>query len=351
VIDVARPDPNVQQRRLRRALVPAAVVAGLILGGVGFWLRSGEVPERTIHAVAVQRPEGIEVLWAQRSAAGAELAVSSASVQRRVFGPLWLRSGAQGATGQVAAGELVRTLIDGDAASTYRVRAQLIGAGGSVTSESIVVSQPHVGARERLSAIDGVVTERTADGSLVISWQWPDLGADRIMDRVQIIVVDRAGNPVTRLETRQLGVIVGSEVVAASPRGLEIRVRGIASDGVRTPWGVPVVTGAVRGLSPTPMAIALDVDADRQAFVRWSLPDIPSSRAVGGFQVRVLDPRTGIVTEVRTTSNIAYVEDLRPIDTGGAMEVRVRAVTNDGTRSLWSDVFRLEPTDVRRLTE
>lgn len=350
VVDVARRAPQSRRRSRRRVLVGAAVIATLLLVSLGFLLRSGDAPERMIEAVAVQRDDGVEILWTQRSEVGTELAVRSAVVQRQVLGPLWLRTGDPQTLEQIAPGEVVRITVDGDPSGTYRVRAVLVGDGGSITSPALAATPPPVGSRERPPSIAGVMVSSSSDGAVTVRWEWPDVGPGRLLDRVQIIVTDRDGNLVARLETRQLNGVIAPRLVATSPRGLEVIVRGFTSDGLRSGWSAPVVVSTAAEPPPAPMIVGIGVDAEGDVRLRWSILDVPASGGVRGFDVRAVDTSTGITSNFVTTSQDLPVADLLQPSFDGVLEVRVRAVTGDRSRSPWSDTFSVEATAVRQLT-
>lgn len=323
-LDVARPDPNApreRRRRRRRGLIIGAVAA-LVASGA---LLLGRGDDARIDAVAVSTVDGTEVVWSVRSDAEDRLAVDDFRIQRRILGPIWIKSDHTGDQGRIAGGDTVRIITP--VSGTLRVRANLVGRG-TVRSAPLTPSDRDavLMAPESVTALTWLVLD---DGRGRLSWSLPAPQESRIVDRVQVQVLQLDGNRLLRTTTGNLGILIGASAVESSPEGLDVRVRVVTSDGMRSDW-ITFMTGptATEQAAAPPMNLEVIGSGTAEAALRWNHSG--SGTRPQRFEVRISEP-AGPTRAVEVDTPFILLSEVFA-DAGGTRIVRVSALSLDGSR-------------------
>ncbi len=326
-LDVARPDPNAprERRRRRRRRVVAGAVA--ILAAATLFLWGGE-DELRIDAIATRTGEGSEVVWAVRSDVQGPVTIQDATLQRRIVGPIWIGREQTGFEGRVVSGTTVRMATP--ASGTLRIKAEVVGHG-TVRSGPLKPITPELATVRAPEPVSAPTWKLLDDGRGSLAWSLPEPDETRIVERVQILVLDTQGNRILRTSTGDLGLTIGASVVTSAPSGLDIRVRIITSDGMRSDWST-VLTGPVASeFLPRPTGLeVIRRDADA-AILTW---DYPTSELVGAsqrFEVVIRTPRSNESRLLQVNEPFVSLEDIFADVEAGILVLRVRAVLPDGT--------------------
>jgi hypothetical protein len=169
------------------------------------------------------------------------------------------------------------------------------------------------------------------DGRGSLAWSLPEPDETRIVERVQILVLDTQGNRILRTSTGDLGLTLGASVVMSAPSGLDIRVRIITSDGMRSDW-LTVLTGPVASeFLPRPTGLeVIRRDADA-AILTWNYPTSEVVGASQRFEVVIRTPRSNESRFLQVNALFVSLEDVFADVEADILVLRVRAVLPDGT--------------------
>lgn len=320
-LDVARPDPNApwERRRRRRRRMTTGAALMIIAAGVLMWGRGDDL---YIDAAAVSGADGTEIVWALRTDGVDGATVDDFRVQRRVIGPIWIGRPHTGDEGRVTSGTTVR--VTTTSSGTLRVRADLVGRG-TVRSAPLtpVTREAVLAAPESVAGLSWSIRE---DGSGHLSWELPEAADARIVDRVQVQVLDLDGERLLRTSTGDRGLLVRSRIVSSAPGGLEVRVRVVTSDGMRSDW-LSLLTGPLpSALIPRPSDLEVIASGTDVAAVIWGYPTTNDTQR---FVVTISDPR-GPSRVLEVDSPFVPLRDVFD-DATGIRVIRVSALLPDGS--------------------
>ena len=337
LVDVARPDPDAPARRRKQRLRRLAAGMTVVVVAAVSLLFLRDDPQAILDAAAVSTPEGVEVVWATRSAEDFPSDVDSSTVQRRILGLVWFRRSELSSDSDIPAGEVVRVMTD--AQGPFRVTATLKN-GDRIRSgrlDPIAVDAVTRGAPDR---VEGLTQERREGGAVRIGWDDTDVGAGRIVERYQVVVLDTTGGRIAREETGGLGLTIPRTDVLRAPLGLDVRVRVIASDGSRSPWATIRTPSLGTSSIPRPTGVALADDPSGARVLRWRVDPVAQGVDVTRFEVSTVDVVAGEreVIEVEDARSISAAE-LFATEGSPTRVVRVRSVLQDGAVGPWSDAL------------
>ena len=326
-VDVARPDPNAARgRRSRRRRMALTGIAALTIAAM-FVLRDTSNPH-VLDAAALENIDGTDIVWVVRTEPDDPVFITDFRVQRRILGLVWI--GRDHTGGEFPNDPAAPVRVSTPASGTLRIRAEL--AGGAVLRSAPLT--PVERARESGVAPE-VATEVSwttlPQGGGFISWELPDPGEDRIVDRVQVTVLDSLGGRLLLTSSSDLGVIVPASVVDAAPNGLLFRMRVTTSDGRRSEWFELRTEPVDAGQLPVPHDLVIVGEGTEVAELRWRFPNASTDR----FEVRVSDGRRGDPRIVEVQGGQIPLAELFD-DESAVRIVRVRAVYGDGAVGPWS---------------
>lgn len=339
LIDVARPDPDAPARRRGRRLqrlAAAGVAAMLSIVTFLTFLMFPDAPSSFIDATALSTPEGVEVIWASRSAEDFPSDVDGATLQRRFLGLLWLRQSAVSSETAIASGQLVRVLADAE--GPIRIAATLKN-GDRLRSERLEAVAEDQRARGAPSRMVGLTQELREGGAIRIAWPSQDAGVGRIVERYQVLIVDTTGGVILRDHTGNLGFTVQRANVVRAPLGLDVRVRIIASDGSRSSWTAVRTAALGSSVIPRPTDLELVDDPSVGRTVRWQVGPVAQGVDVPGFEMLVVDTSTGKRELFEAEGDGVDLDAIFGSDGSSLRVVRVRSVLQDGAVGAWSSAL------------
>jgi len=341
-LDVARPDPNAprERRRRRRRRVTGGAILALLALTMILWDGSAEV---RLDAVATTNEDSTEIVWAVRSDAESPATVERFTIQRRILGPIWIGQGHTGDEGRIASGSTVR--VTTSEAATLRVRAELVGRG-VVRSAPLTALRPESGARLAPESTLMLSWVPLDDGRGLLSWSLPQPTELRIVDRVQVLVLDSRGDRILRTSTGDLGLFIESSVINAAPSGLDIRVRVITSDGMRSDWATVLTEPVSIARLPRPTGLEVIGSGTDLAAVRWSYPSSTGSSGPERFEVVVGDVRRSEPRSLEVDSSRISLQDVFAGEEVDVLVLRVRAILPDGTRGALSSAITVRDTQI-----
>jgi len=325
-LDVARPDPNApkeRRRRLRRRMITGAAIM-LFAFTLLLWNGGDEL---RLDAAATRTAGGTEIVWVMRSSAQDPVMVTEYRVERRIIGPIWLGRDHIGETGRVLSGDAVR--VSTSSSGTLRVKAQVAGRGTHRSAPFVPLAR----GSSVLTAPAPVVASswRLLDGGRgQIEWTLPDPGAGRIAERVQVLVLDVQGEQILRTSTGDLGVILPSSVIALGISGLDVRVRVITSDGMRSDWSRLLTGPLPTAIIPRPTGLEVVESGTGAAAVRWDYTSMNQSTS-SRFEVTISQPEPGLSRSLEVDDSAVSLLDIFG-DESGIRILRIRAILPDGSR-------------------
>ena len=326
-IDVARPDPNAARaRRSRRRRMALTGVAALAIALV-FVMRDTTLPH-VLDAAALENIDGTEIVWVVRTSPEGAVFVQDFRVQRRILGLLWI--GREHTGGEFPNDPAAPVRVSTPTSGTLRIRAELAGGAVLRSAPLTPVERPRESSVTPEVATDVTWTELPQGGGF-ISWELPDPGEARIVDRVQVTVLDSRGGRLLLTSSSDLGVIVPASVVDAAPNGLLFRMRVTTSDGRRSEWFELRTEPVDNEQLPVPQDLRVVGEGTEVAELRWGFSNASTDR----FEVRVSDGRRGEPRIVEVQGDqLPLVEVLG--DESAVWIVRIRAVYGDGAIGPWS---------------
>lgn len=326
-VDVARPDPNAPRARRSRRLRLIATGAATLAVAVMFLLRDPAVPH-VLDAAAVDNGGGTDIVWVVRTSPEDAVFIRDFRVQRRILGPLWIGRDHVGGEFPNDPGAPVR--VSTSASGTLRIRAELAG-GAVLRSEPLTPAERPRQSGAVPDVATGLSWTELPGGGGVVSWELPDPGESRIIDRVQLTVLDTQRRRLLLTSSSDLGVTIPAAVVGAAPNGLVIRMRVTTSDGLRSDWFEMRTDPVDAALLPVPRDVVIVGEGTEFVELRWSFPN----DATGRFEVRVSDGRRGERRIIEVQGGQVPLADLFE-EGSGVRIVRVRAVYGDGAVGPWS---------------
>ena len=326
-VDVARPDPNARRARRGRRLRLIATAAATLAIAVMFLLRDPAVPH-VLDAAAVDNGGGTDITWVVRTTPEDAVFIRDFRVQRRILGPFWIGREHTGGEFPNDLGGPVR--VSTSASGTLRIRVELAG-GAVLRSEPLTPAERPLRSGTTPDVATGLSWTELPGGGGAITWELPDPGEARIIDRVQLTVLDTQDRRLLLTSSSDLGVIIPAAVVGAAPNGLVIRMRVTTSDGLRSDWFEVRTDPVDAALLPVPRDVVIVGEGSEFGELRWSF----SSDATGRFEVRVSDGRRGERRIIEAQGGQVPLADLFE-EGSGVRIVRVRAVYGDGAVGPWS---------------
>jgi hypothetical protein len=136
-------------------------------------------------------------------------------------------------------------------------------------------------------------------------------------------VLDVQGEQILRTSTGDLGVILPSSVIALGIIGLDVRVRVITSDGMRSDWSRLLTGPLPTAIIPRPTGLEVVESGTGAAAVRWDYPSMNQSTS-SRFEVTISQPEPGLSRSLEVDDSGLF--EFTGIPAPGEYVLRVRRI-------------------------